>query len=457
MWPTPISRVAAAIGLGAAATGCGALFGVDWEIVPVDGAKEAGAGRLPDGAPAEDPMRSGVPDTADASAASHLTDGSPGARTDGSMADGASAPIVCVSPQVACVQGCCATSSDPGLPLSVAAGESSTCAVTTTGKVRCWGSNNVGQLGRGTSSGMESMTPTTAYNIPSGATSAAVGMVHACAVVGSFVGCWGANGDGSLGFDTTPYSLAPDEPRRVKNLFGVAASLSAGEYHSCVIVDGTAYCWGSNADLQIAADPSMWLVTTPRSIGHLGTGVIAIGAAGIRSCAIMADGGVSCWGRGNPPARIAGIVGATHLTVAPFHACAVAGGGVQCWGSNIAGELGNTSAGGDTPSVPVGLPSGVTEIRAGGSHTCALVGGAVWCWGSSNEGELGRDLGVGNGRGGPAPVVGVTGATSIASGGGHSCAVAANHVLKCWGRNSRGQLGNGTKDNSPVPVTVTWP
>src|SRR5512140_3250267 len=81
-------------------------------------------------------------------------------------------PITCSAPQVPCIAGCCDDNPDPGLPIAIAAGYANSCAVTTTGKVRCWGSNFAGQLGRG--EGKNSPVPLTAYNIPSGATAVAI-------------------------------------------------------------------------------------------------------------------------------------------------------------------------------------------------------------------------------------------------------------------------------------------
>lgn len=376
-----------------------------------------------------------------------------GGSDTGGVKDGA--PMLCTAPQVRCIQGCCHANTDPGLPVGVTAGEADSCAVTTTGQVRCWGSNIAGQLGRG--KGADSLTPVTAYNIPSGAASAAMGMAHGCAAVGSLIACWGANGSGQVGFDSLPANFGVEQPARVQILQGASLSVSVGSSHSCALVDETAYCWGSNDSGQLAADASVSMMSSPRTVGQIGSGVLAIGSAGVRSCAIVAGGGASCWGgAGNAPATpIPGISGATKLAVAPFHACALAGGSVQCWGSKLSGELGNGTNGGNTPSVPTGLPSGVTAITANGAHTCALVGGAVWCWGGNVSGELGRDTGLSPGL--PAAVPGLTGATAIAAGENHTCALAANNKLKCWGRNDEGQLGNGTKEGGVTPVTVTWP
>ena len=186
--------------------------------------------------------------------------------------------------------------------------------------------------------------------------------------------------------------------------------------------------------------------------------MIAVGAGGTEACAVIAGGGVSCWGgQGqDPPTKITGVTGATSIGVGSLHKCALAGGTVLCWGDNLYAELGNNSADGVTPTAPTGLPTTVTQLAVGGMHSCALAGGQVWCWGNNTYGELGRDPNTVT-RGLPAVVPGLSGVTSIAAGDNHTCAIVPNNGLKCWGGNGVGQLGNGTKDSGPTPVDVTWP
>jgi alpha-tubulin suppressor-like RCC1 family protein len=120
------------------------------------------------------------------------------------------------------------------------------------------------------------------------------------------------------------------------------------------------------------------------------------------------------------------------------HACALTeGGGLVCWGANDAGQLGAAGPGGTTP-VTV-FASGATSVAAGGRHTCAIRGGSVTCWGANGAGQLGT-----SGPGGSIPVIlTLPGATQLAAGGSHTCAVAAAGRLWCWGANGAGQLGVG--------------
>jgi hypothetical protein len=141
------------------------------------------------------------------------------------------------------------------------------------------------------------------------------------------------------------------------------------------------------------------------------------------------------------------------------HTCALAGDGtVSCWGGDDFGQLGD-GGGADRPS-PItvalaGAPAGgATAIAAGAQHTCALaLDGQIICWGRGDAGQLGRS-GDGVAGAGPGVVQGVPAASAIAAGGDHTCAVATDQTLWCWGANDQGQLGNGLEAPSGDPGQV---
>jgi alpha-tubulin suppressor-like RCC1 family protein len=289
-----------------------------------------------------------------------------------------------------------------------------------------------------------------------------VGAQHACAVVsGGLVKCWGSNQYGQLGDNAAEGFTAT--PQTVVNLKGVT-SVSAGYYHSCALLsNGTVKCWGFNADGELG-DGDTTDKPTPQTVVGL-TGVVALtteGTAG-HTCALLKGGTMECWGSNvngklgdgttvdrTTPVPVLGVTGVVAVATGLDHTCAiVAGGHVECWGYNALGELGT----GDTaprsgPVAVVGL-SGATAIAAGSYHTCAVVtGGAVKCWG-------GESLGSSTTFNSSVPVdaEGVSGASVIGAGLDHTCASGPT-VTQCWGTGGSGQLGNGGEVSSRTPVTA---
>jgi alpha-tubulin suppressor-like RCC1 family protein len=209
------------------------------------------------------------------------------------------------------------------------------------------------------------------------------------------------------------------------------------------------------------------------------TGVVDVKTAYLHTCALLANGTVRCWGSnsvgmlGNPtpgvsktPVTVTGLSGVTTIAAGDQHTCALlrAGSIVKCWGLNNAGQLGDSSLHGSNSATPVTV-AGLTNVAtlAGGvEHTCALLAnGTVKCWG----GNVYRQLGNGSITGTPSPtpvqVTGIAGGTltgvrSITAGTYHSCALlAVAGGVVCWGRNSNGQLGNGSTATASPPVAVS--
>ncbi|REE99718.1 alpha-tubulin suppressor-like RCC1 family protein [Thermomonospora umbrina] len=131
--------------------------------------------------------------------------------------------------------------------------------------------------------------------------------------------------------------------------------------------------------------------------------------------------------------------------------------GRKVWatGRNLHGELGIGTTTGTKLLTPIPGLSGVTTVAAAGNFSMALKSdGSVWTWGDNTHGQLG----IGNTvmRPSPVQVPGITNAVQIAAGeGGHALAVLADGTVRAWGRNSSGQLGDGTTTNRTTPVTVT--
>jgi alpha-tubulin suppressor-like RCC1 family protein len=186
-------------------------------------------------------------------------------------------------------------------------------------------------------------------------------------------------------------------------------------------------------------------------------------------------GAVQCWGSNDhgqlgdgtrfqrlTPVPVKGLKGVVALTAGEEFTCALTRtGGVKCWGLNQNGELGNDGIGFDSPTPVdvVGLKSGVLVVAAGRSHACvATTGGAAKCWGSNNYGQLGD--GTTTARFTPVNVSGLgKGIVGIAGGGReffqeHTCAVTKAGGAQCWGYNTDGEVGDGTKTDRHAPVKV---
>ena len=147
--------------------------------------------------------------------------------------------------------------------------------------------------------------------------------------------------------------------------------------------------------------------------------------------------------------------GAPRLALAWQQTCALVGGAVYCTGFNQYGQLGDGTTTDRATMAPVtGLTDAVSLATSSTSHhQCALrATGEIACWGRNSSGELGDGTSTDSSL--PVTVAGLADATRLAVGRIHSCAVRATGELVCWGDNANGQLGDGTKTNSGAPVST---
>lgn len=255
---------------------------------------------------------------------------------------------------------------------------------------------------------------------------------------------------------------------------GDAAAISAGGIHTCALTTaGAVKCWGYNARWQLGAvtDPP-WRSSTPVAVTDLTTGIAAIDAGGVHSCALTTDGAPLCWGAnsygelGNDtgddtfePTPVTNLSsGVAHISAGGHHTCTVTpAGSAVCWGLNTNGQLGDGTETITSTAVGVsGLSSGVRAISAGGYHTCAVTtAGSALCWGSNFHGQLGD--GTTDDRLTPVAVDGLSsGVVAISAGDRHTCARMSDGSVRCWGARDYGQLGNGqiSLDAQTTPVSV---
>lgn len=136
-----------------------------------------------------------------------------------------------------------------------------------------------------------------------------------------------------------------------------------------------------------------------------------------------------------------------RLSLGSDHSCALRDGNVYCWGQNAFGETG-----GGSQTTPVALPLPTISMGTRSYTTCAVANdGTVRCWGMNDAGQVGDNT-IGQNRGAPVLVQGMTGAVEVAAGRSHACARRANGTIRCWGSNASGQLGDGT--NTPHYTAV---
>jgi alpha-tubulin suppressor-like RCC1 family protein len=348
---------------------------------------------------------------------------------------------------IACSDGGCAT------VRHVQTGSLHTCAVLSTGRVRCWGDNAFGQLGRGTTT--DSATPADVLGL-TGVVAVDAGFGHTCArtTAGAIV-CWGRNGSGELGIGFGADTSMPGSPAIASGAVQVSAGgaalpdgSSAG--HTCARrTDGTLQCWGENADGQAGvaslADQSLPAVVPISD-------VLDVSAGGNHTCALVLGGAVRCWGRNDwnqLGPMFAGPRSATPITVLPNAleveagangACAVRdSGGMACWGFVDYGD-GMVGIKKDVASLAgfVGPSLEASLLAFGASHTCYAWEGDMSCFGDNSWGQIGD--GTTTRQGFPQGVRGVSGAASGAAGDQHSCAVTSVGAAYCWGRNDNGQV-----------------
>jgi len=285
---------------------------------------------------------------------------------------------------------------------ALAGGEAAQCAIRTGGTLYCWG--DVAVELSGVPNGPDHlpvMTPFSLDSVTGDVATVAVGRYFTCTI--SLTGelrCFGLNDKGQLGLGSTTKQLLPTA---VKGLDARATSVSAsmGGLFACATTStGAVYCWGDNGDGQIG--PGSALVTAPRRIEGLPARAVEVVAGGAHACARLVTGRVACWGRGEEGQLgdgastsreapvLADITDVVGLAAGRRHTCAVRSeGSVLCWGDDSDGQAGDTP-GSERPWMAVPSSFGARHVVCGLAHTCAWGdGGQVRCFGSDTRSQLG--------------------------------------------------------------------
>jgi alpha-tubulin suppressor-like RCC1 family protein len=299
---------------------------------------------------------------------------------------------------------------------AVATGGAEVCAIAAGGAAKCWGNNNgTGSLGNGTTA--DSSVPVQVTGLTSGVKVISIAFETGCAVTATNgLVCWGSNDAGELGNGTTNNSLVPIA---VPGLSSGVRSVSVGGNEVCAVVSGAVKCWGFNPFGNLGNGTTTQSFV-PVQVSGLTSGFTQVSVGILSVCALSASGTVMCWGNnasgqlGNSgststceglpcslvPLPVLGLSGVTSISVGADAACAIkTGGDVVCWGSNASGQLGNGTTTDSTSPVQVtGLTSGVTSVSMGADGAaCAATSrptGTLLCWGQNFFNQLGNNTGV---------------------------------------------------------------
>lgn len=360
----------------------------------------------------------------------------------------------------------------------VEAGIRHSCALTADGVAWCWGANDVGQLGDGSTA---SRTYPAAVDMPAGtqfkeiAASGFQNGSHTCALaIDGTAWCWGLNDSGQIGDATTLNRLVPTAVVMPEGKTFV--HISAGQKHACAIAtDGSGWCWGAGALGQLGDGwQTNWSIPMP--IDVVGT-FTQISAGSLHTCALTKNGTAWCWGYGAEgvlgngtrqnfavPWSVSMPAGRTFKQIGSGadHTCAIANDDTAwCWGNNAYGKLGSgTSSTRELVPTAVVMPGGTSflQVSPGRQHTCAVAAdGTAWCWGYNGSGRLGDNSTTS--RATPTRSLMPSGMsfTLISTGEAHTCALGTDGETWCWGQNFYGQLGEGSTINRLIPTYVGAP
>lgn len=405
------------------------------------------------------------------------TDGPPDAR---GVFDPRDEPVTCdASP--------CAT--------QIVAGDEHFCVRISDGTVRCWGESSHGQLGVEPSdpsdAGLTSVTGLTNVTQIS-----AAGRTTCARSDDGGISCWGGNEHGQLGRPLDPPTDEEPHPVPEPVATEAAARVDVGHRSVCATTAaGAVSCWGNDENAQLArgepGGPGL-----PPGPAQLDLVVRRIAAGMDTAFALDETGALFSWGAvagplgvlsgrvssvspSPTPGQVNGLASVTSFAVSGHtpgslpapgglpgdpgppsqHACAVSGGDVYCWGKSERGALGS-----GLPDPILRLPTlarlGTTayaqQIAAGGETTCVrLTDGKVACTGENERGQLG------DGKAGPfasgftTSITLTDRAVQVAVARETVCALLQGGTVACWGGNTHGELGLGTRDDNPHPAATT--
>lgn len=252
------------------------------------------------------------------------------------------------------------------------------------------------------------------------------GLFHTCAIVDEISGstslitgrvaCWGRNNMGQIGTNTsvflsveTPAYVVDSDGNQLQNV----TSMSSGRNHNCAVVGGNAMCWGHNQNGALGNESqvgeySVSYAVNVTTLQHTQRQVVAIGAGYQHTCALLDNGSIGCWGVGDDEEFGDGTISETELYNARYvslpagrtaialevgddHNCAILDdNSTWCWGKEGYGQRGDGGVGGATPTQVQTSGYHFTSISAGESNTCGISNTSqLYCWGFNARGTVG--------------------------------------------------------------------
>lgn len=368
------------------------------------------------------------------------------------------------------------TTVDASLYSKISIGNNTACAVTTSGVLKCWGSNFWGQVGNGTTSPVNS--PTT---IDSGTSYSDVSMTAntSCGITTSgALKCWGMNSNGQVGNGGNSNQLTPfkvSSGNEVISRMALGALGGAGGTTTLALnSSGYLKAWGSNlyGQIGIGMNGSVFHAQDADSGVNYKSISLSNGYPAY-ACGITTNDELKCWGANNYgqigsgsnfplrsiPTNVDNDLSFKYVSTGNNHSCGITKNDyLKCWGSNTNGQIGDgTSGAGNDRFSPVLVDNGTKylTVSAIASTTCGItLAGVLKCWGSDSQGLLGDGAGVGSDVLSPQAIdVGVT-YQSLVMNSSNACAITTGQILKCWGYNIFGQLGDGTTTIRTSPTQV---
>ena len=343
----------------------------------------------------------------------------------------------------------------------VTSGGAHSCGLTASGSSFCWGDNIMGQLGDGSTTQRPYPVAVRGQHRFTAITS---GAGHSCALDQQQAAhCWGGNTAGQLGDGSTTNR---SEPGPVSGGHQFVA-IDAGAARTCgITVLGQTLCWGGGL---LGVGDTLNRVEPAVVSGGLSFRAVSVGSS---TCAVTVNDQAYCWGRNTfgavgdgtttdrlvPTAVNTGVLFKSISTTAS-HTCGVSlglAGSVYCWGRNSVGQIGDGTTTDRSSPVPISGGQSFATVGVGTSHSCGRSStGAAICWGWNFSGQIGvpwDSLGMSSQ---PVMVSGGFTFVNVQVGDSHTCGIADDARVHCWGTNAFGRLGIGAPSfgsHLPVPV-----